>query len=44
MSRPIQGRFAIGSWIMGLGAFAIAMTFKPVPMARSVPCRRELRG
>ena len=27
----------IGSWIMGLGAFAIAMTFKPVPMARPAP-------
>ena len=25
----------IGSWIMGLGAFLIAMTFRPVPMARS---------
>jgi MFS family permease len=24
----------IGSWIMGLGAFLIAMTFRPVPMAR----------
>src|SRR4051812_11206971 len=27
----------IGSWIMGLGAFAIAMTFRPVPSARAVP-------
>jgi MFS family permease len=27
----------IGSWIMGLGAFLIAMTFRPVPMARPAP-------
>jgi len=27
----------IGSWIMGLGAFLIAMTFKPVPAARPAP-------
>jgi MFS family permease len=27
----------IGSWIMGLGAFLIMMTFKPVPVARSAP-------
>src|SRR5882724_2978593 len=27
----------IGSWIMGLGAFLIALTFRPVPMARAVP-------
>jgi len=26
----------IGSWIMGLGAFLIAMTFRPVPTARLV--------
>jgi MFS family permease len=25
----------IGSWIMGLGAFLIMMTFKPVPVART---------
>ncbi|HEY5127653.1 MAG TPA: MFS transporter [Bradyrhizobium sp.] len=27
----------IGSWIMGLGAFAIALTFRPVPMLRPAP-------
>ena len=27
----------IGSWIMGLGAFAIALTFRPVPSARPAP-------
>ncbi len=27
----------IGSWIMGLGAFLIALTFRPVPMARPAP-------
>src|SRR5437879_7895796 len=27
----------VGSWIMGLGAFFIAMTFRPVPMARPAP-------
>jgi MFS family permease len=27
----------IGSWIMGLGAFLIALTFRPVPMDRPVP-------
>ena len=27
----------IGSWIMGLGAFLIALTFRPVPAARPVP-------
>jgi MFS family permease len=27
----------IGSWIMGLGAFLIALTFRPVPMARIAP-------
>jgi MFS family permease len=27
----------IGSWIMGIGAFLIAMTFRPVPMARAAP-------
>ena len=31
----------IGSWIMGLGAFLIAMTFRPVPAARPRRCRRE---
>ena len=25
----------IGSWIMGLGAFLIMMTFRPVPVART---------
>jgi MFS family permease len=25
----------IGSWIMGLGAFLIIMTFRPVPVARA---------
>jgi hypothetical protein len=29
--------FYIGSWIMGLGAFAIALTFRPVPSARPAP-------
>ena len=27
----------IGSWIMGLGAFLIAMTFKPVPKIYPAP-------
>jgi MFS family permease len=27
----------IGSWIMGIGAFLIALTFRPVPMARTAP-------
>lgn len=27
----------IGSWIMGIGAFLIIMTFRPVPVARTVP-------
>jgi MFS family permease len=27
----------IGSWIMGIGAFLIIMTFRPVPAARAVP-------
>ena len=27
----------IGSWIMGLGAFLILLTFRPMPMARPVP-------
>ncbi len=27
----------IGSWIMGLGAFLIALTFRPVPMVRPAP-------
>jgi len=27
----------IGSWIMGLGAFLIALTFRPVPTLRSAP-------
>jgi MFS family permease len=27
----------IGSWIMGLGAFLIAMTFRPVPSGRPAP-------
>jgi MFS family permease len=27
----------IGSWIMGIGAFLIIMTFRPVPSARPVP-------
>ncbi len=27
----------IGSWIMGIGAFLIAMTFRPVPAARTAP-------
>jgi MFS family permease len=27
----------IGSWIMGLGAFLIALTFRPVPMLRPAP-------
>ena len=27
----------IGSWIMGIGAFLIIMTFRPVPAARTVP-------
>ncbi|WOH48083.1 MFS transporter [Bradyrhizobium sp. sBnM-33] len=27
----------IGSWIMGLGAFLIMMTFRPMPAARPVP-------
>src|SRR3954452_18887766 len=27
----------VGSWIMGLGAFFIAMTFKPVPKLQSAP-------
>jgi MFS family permease len=27
----------IGSWIMGLGAFFIALTFRPRPMARAAP-------
>ena len=27
----------IGSWIMGLGAFLMAMTFRPVPMVRPAP-------
>jgi MFS family permease len=27
----------IGSWIMGIGAFLIALTFRPVPAARPVP-------
>ena len=27
----------IGSWIMGLGAFLIALTFRPMPMARPAP-------
>ena len=32
----------IGSWIMGLGAFLIIMTFRPVPAARAARrCRRE---
>jgi MFS family permease len=27
----------IGSWIMGLGAFLIMMTFRPIPAARATP-------
>jgi MFS family permease len=27
----------IGSWVMGIGAFLIIMTFRPVPVARTVP-------
>src|SRR5216684_1508651 len=27
----------IGSWIMGLGAFLIALTFRPMPMVRPAP-------
>ena len=27
----------IGSWIMGLGAFLIILTFRPMPVARAVP-------
>ena len=27
----------VGSWIMGLGAFLIALTFRPVPSARPAP-------
>ena len=27
----------IGSWIMGIGAFLIAMTFRPVPATRTAP-------
>jgi MFS family permease len=27
----------IGSWVMGIGAFLIIMTFRPVPAARTVP-------
>ena len=27
----------IGSWIMGIGAFLIALTFRPMPMARTAP-------
>ena len=27
----------IGSWIMGLGAFLIIMTFRPMPVARAAP-------
>jgi MFS family permease len=27
----------IGSWIMGLGAFLIAMTFRPMPVAKAEP-------
>jgi MFS family permease len=27
----------IGSWIMGIGAFLIALTFRPVPAARTAP-------
>ena len=27
----------IGSWIMGLGAFTIALTFRPMPSARPAP-------
>src|SRR6202162_989184 len=27
----------VGSWIMGLGAFFIALTFRPVPMVRPAP-------
>ncbi|WPO41708.1 MFS transporter [Tardiphaga sp. 42S5] len=27
----------IGSWIMGLGAFLIAMTFRPMPVAKAAP-------
>jgi len=27
----------IGSWIMGIGAFLIALTFKPVPVAKAEP-------
>jgi MFS family permease len=27
----------IGSWVMGIGAFLIIMTFRPVPVARAVP-------
>jgi MFS family permease len=27
----------IGSWIMGLGAFLIALTFRPMPMVRAAP-------
>src|SRR6202043_1054912 len=27
----------IGSWIMGLGAFLIALTFRPVPVVRPAP-------
>jgi MFS family permease len=27
----------IGSWIMGIGAFLIALTFRPVPTARTAP-------
>ena len=27
----------IGSWVMGIGAFLIIMTFRPMPVARTVP-------
>ena len=32
----------IGSWAMGIGAFLIAMTFRPMPATRTLRrCRRE---
>jgi hypothetical protein len=29
----------IGSWIMGLGAFFIALTFRPVPKLSAAPVK-----
>jgi MFS family permease len=34
----------IGSWIMGLGAFLIALTFRPVPSASIAPITAEVEG